>query len=185
MRLRQGSSVPQRRAKREYARRRAFRLRPPPTASDAPPLNAPMADHIRDRINRKLATLGEERLYQVLDYVEFLELRYGQPARDPSPVNPLQRFADGIEDRLRAGGVAASTVSEAMGFLNKAVGVLGDVATAGRNVAADLANAAQGAAQRAAESPPGQPRPAGPASGTAPAQGPTDPTDMPSYPSPT
>ena len=149
-----------------------------------------MADHIRDRINRKLATLGEERLYQVLDYVEFLELRYGQPARDPSPVNPLQRFADGIEDRLRAGGVAASTVSEAMGFLNKAVGVLGDVATAGRTVATDLANAAQ----RATEPPPGQPRPAGappssasarPASGTAPAQGPTDPTDMPSYPSPT
>lgn len=158
-----------------------------------------MADHIRDRINRKLATLGEERLYQVLDYVEFLELRYGQPAKDPAPVNPLQRFADGIEDRLRAGGVAAATVSEAMGFLNKAVGVLGDVASAGRTVANDLASAAQNATQGVAQGvaqrmsdPPG-PRtgppssaPAGPArSGTAPAQGATDPTDMPSYPSPT
>lgn len=148
-----------------------------------------MADHIRDRINRKLATLGEERLYQVLDFVEFLELRYGQPARDPSPVNPLQRFADGLEDRLRAGGVAASTVSEAMGFLNKAVGVLGDVAKTGRTVASDLANAAQAAAQPrpagTSAGAPASPAPARPASGTAPAQGPTDPTDMPSYPSPT
>ena len=152
-----------------------------------------MADHIRDRINRKLATLGDERLYQVLDYVEFLELRYGQPARDPAPVNPLQRYADGVEDRLRAGGVAASTVSEAMGFLNKAVGVLNNVATAGSRVATDLATAAQ----RMAEAPPGSapggstgatPPGAAP-SGTRPAQGPSrsasDPTDMPSYPSPT
>ena len=149
-----------------------------------------MSDHIRDRINRKLATLGDERLYQVLDYVEFLELRYGQPAANPPATHPFQRFADGIEDRLRAGGVAASTVSEAMGFLNKAVGVLNNVATAGRTVATDLATAAQ----RMADAPPAPPTAGAPqaphaappaASGTAPAQGATDPTDMPSYPSPT
>ena len=137
----------------------------------------PMSDHIRDRINRKLATLGEERLYQVLDYVEFLELRYGQPAANPTPANPLQRFADGVEDRLRAGGLAATTVSEAMGFLNKAVGVLNNVATAGKTVATDLASAAQ----RMAEPP------TNPAPGTAsaqPSRPATDPTDMPSYPSP-
>lgn len=158
-----------------------------------------MADHIRDRINRKLATLGDERLYQVLDYVEFLELRYGQPAANPTAANPFQRFADGVEDRLRAGGVAASTVSEAMGFLNKAVGVLNNVATAGSKVATDIATAAQ----RMTDAPAGGPTPTGtppttgPAatppgtssgtpSGTRPAQGanPTDPTDMPSYPSP-
>ena len=149
-----------------------------------------MSDHIRDRINRKLATLGEERLYQVLDYVEFLELRYGQPAANPTAANPFQRFADGVEDRLRAGGVAASTVSEAMGFLNKAVGVLNNVATAGRTVASDLATAAQ----RMAE-PPASPTAgtasaqgagaAGPAAAsTAPSRPATDPTDMPSYPSP-
>lgn len=140
-----------------------------------------MSDHIRDRINRKLATLGDERLYQVLDFVEFLELRYGQPAANPTAANPFQRFADGIEDRLRAGGVAASTVSEAMGFLNKAVGVLNNVATASRTVATDLATAAQ----RMAEAPPAGPAAPGAGAGTAPAQGASDPTDMPSYPSPT
>ena len=159
-----------------------------------------MSDHIRDRIQRKLATLGDERLYQVLDYVEFLELRYGQPATSPTPANPFQRFADGVEDRLLAGGIATSTVSEAMGFLNKAVGVLNNVATAGRTVATDLATAAQRMAEPGA-SPSAGAAPGATPSGTASAQGTgtagpsappsatpsrpaTDPTDMPSYPSP-
>ena len=103
-----------------------------------------MSTHLRDRINRKLETLGEERLYQVLDYVEFLESRYAQ--RPASVANPLQKFADGIEDRLRSGGLSAVRVAEAMGMLNKAVGMLNDVATgvaaAGKSVATDLASAA-------------------------------------------
>ncbi len=89
-----------------------------------------MSQHIRDRIQRKLGALSEDRLYQVLDFVEFLELKY--PAAQPAaPANPLQRFADGIEDRLRNGGVSAVRVAEAMGLLNRAVGVLGGVAAAG------------------------------------------------------
>ncbi len=68
-----------------------------------------MTQHIRDRINRQLDALGEDRLYQVLDYIEFLESRYGQ--RAATPPNTFQRLADTIEDRLRAGGIAASTVS--------------------------------------------------------------------------
>jgi hypothetical protein len=100
-----------------------------------------MTQHIRDRINRQLDALGEERLYQVLDYVEFLESRYGQ--RAATPPNTFQRLADTIEDRLRTGGVAASTVSEAMGFLNKAVGALNGAMAAGKSVATDLATAAQ------------------------------------------
>jgi hypothetical protein len=100
-----------------------------------------MTQHIRDRINRQLDALGEDRLYQVLDYIEFLESRYGQ--RAATPPNTFQRLADTIEDRLRAGGIAASTVSEAMGFLNKAVGALNGAVAAGKSVATDLATAAQ------------------------------------------
>ena len=37
-----------------------------------------MNPYVRDRINRKLDALGDERLYQVLDYVEFLESRYAE-----------------------------------------------------------------------------------------------------------
>lgn len=42
-----------------------------------------MNPYVRDRINRKLETLSDERLYQVLDYVEFLEAKY---AEKPAPV---------------------------------------------------------------------------------------------------
>jgi hypothetical protein len=97
-----------------------------------------MSDHLRTRIARKLESLSDDRLYQVLDYVEFLESRYAQ--RAATPPNTFQRMADGLEDRLRAGGLAASTVSEAMGFLNKAVGVLNGAVAAGRSVATDLAS---------------------------------------------
>jgi hypothetical protein len=97
-----------------------------------------MNPSLRDRILRKLDTLSDERGYQVLDYVDFLESRYAEKAA--SPVSLLQRFTEGVEDRLRTGGVAASTVVETMGLLNKAVGVLGGVAAAGMSVASDVAS---------------------------------------------
>ena len=57
-----------------------------------------MNPYVRDRINRKLETLNDERLYQVLDYVSFW-VKYGESA----PVaNVFQRFTDGVEDTLRA-----------------------------------------------------------------------------------
>lgn len=105
-----------------------------------------MNPYVRDRINRKLDTLSDERLYQVLDYVEFLETKY---AEKPAPVtNVFQRFADGVEDKLRAGGLAVSTVSEAMGFLNKAMGVLTNVAETTKTVATDVVTAAKTAADQ-------------------------------------
>ena len=103
-----------------------------------------MNPNLRDRLLRKLETLSDERGYQVLDYVDFLESKYAEKA--PSPVSLLQRFTDGVEDRLRTGGIAASTVAETMGLLNRAVGVLGGVAAAGMSVASDVASAGMNAA---------------------------------------
>ncbi len=97
-----------------------------------------MNTSLRDRILRKLDALSDERGYQVLDYVDFLESKYAEKA--PTPVSLLQRFSEGVEDRLRVGGVAAGTVAETMGLLNKAVGVLGGVAAAGMSVASDVAS---------------------------------------------
>jgi hypothetical protein len=99
--------------------------------------------YVRDRINRKLDTLSDERLYQVLDYVEFLEARYAE--KPATPTNVLQRFAEGVEDRLRAGGVAASTVAETMGLLGKAMNVLGGAAQTTMNVANDVVTKARNA----------------------------------------
>jgi len=98
-----------------------------------------MHEVLKDRIQRRLETLPEDRLYQVLDYIEFLESKYAE-RQAPGP-NVFQRFAEGVEDTLRAGNVSASTVAEAMGFMSKAMGVLSGVAAAGKSVASDIAGA--------------------------------------------
>ena len=114
-----------------------------------------MNPYVRDRINRKLDTLSDERLYQILDYVEFLESKYAEKS---APVaNVFTRFAEGVEDKLRAGGVAVSTVSDTMGFLNKAMGVLNGVAQTTMTVASDVVNAAKTAADQVGAQPPSAP----------------------------
>lgn len=104
-------------------------------------MTAPAPSSARDRIVRKLETLSDERLYQVLDYVEFLESRYAQ--RPAPTATAFQRFVDGVEDTLRAGGVAAGTVAETMGLLSKAMGVLSGVAQTTVTVATGVASAAR------------------------------------------
>src|SRR5690554_456882 len=57
-----------------------------------------MNDVLRDRIRRNLEALPEDRLYQVLDYIEFLNSKYArQPVRQGSP---FQRFGEKLEDRM-------------------------------------------------------------------------------------
>lgn len=99
-----------------------------------------MNPYVRDRIQRKLDTLSDDRLYQVLDYVEFLETKYAE--RAASPVNVFQRFAEGVEDKLRVGGVAVGTITETMGLLNRAAGLLNGVAQSAMSVTTDVVNAA-------------------------------------------
>src|SRR5215213_1901127 len=99
-----------------------------------------MNQFLRDRILRKLDTISDERAYQVLDFVEFLESKYAE-RQNPS-TNVLQRFAETVEDKLRAGRVSAATISETMNLMNKAMGVLSGVAAAGKSVANDIVGAA-------------------------------------------
>jgi hypothetical protein len=99
-----------------------------------------MNPNLRDRILRKLDTLNDERAYQVLDYVEFLESRYAE--RPAVTGSIFQRFGDAVEDSLRAGRVSAGTISKAMGLMGQAMSVLDGVAAAGKSVASDIAGAA-------------------------------------------
>ncbi len=123
-----------------------------------------MNEFLRDRILRKLDTLSDERLYQVLDYVEFLESRYAQ--RPEASPNVFQRFAEGVEDSLRAGRVSTQTLAETMNLMNKAMGVLQGVAAAGKTVANEVVGGARPAprSDRAA-SPPAGAEPSEPGSG--------------------
>ena len=121
-----------------------------------------MNAYLRDKLLQKLETLSDERGYQVLDYVEFLESKYAErPAPGAAAAgNPLTRFADAVEERLRAGKVSATAIAETMGLMNKAVGVLNGAAAAGKSVASDLMSATTRVvdAATAAANPP---RPAG------------------------
>jgi len=99
-----------------------------------------MNPYLRDKLLQKLESLSDERGYQVLDYVEFLESKYAERQTAASG-NPLTRFADAVEEKLRAGKVSASAIAETMGLMNKAVGVLSGAAAAGKSVATDLMSA--------------------------------------------
>lgn len=95
-----------------------------------------MNQSLRDRILRHLEPLSDERGYQVLDYIEFLESKYAGSAAPSASL--FQRFTEGVEDTLRAGKVSATAISETVGLLNKAANVLGGVAAAGKSVATDI-----------------------------------------------
>ena len=127
-----------------------------------------MNEFLRDRILRRLETLSDERMYQVLDYVEFLDSKYAE--RQAPSANVLQRFAEGVEDRLRAGRVSATTIAETMNLMNKAMGVLGGVAAAGKSVASDIVNVATGTGGQAPPSV-GGPMPPPPATPPTPTTG--------------
>ncbi len=114
-----------------------------------------MNEMLRDRLVRKLDLMPDERLSQILDYIDFLESKYA-PVIAPAP-NVLRSFAQGVEDTLRAGKMSAGAVAGTMSIMNKAVGAINEVAAAGKSVATGIMGAstsAQSPAQSAPVPPP-------------------------------
>ncbi|MFA6166362.1 MAG: hypothetical protein WC700_07105 [Gemmatimonadaceae bacterium] len=107
---------------------------------------------LRDRISRKLDTLSDDRGYQVLDYVEFLESKYAE--RQSPPPNVFQRFAEGVEDTMRAGRISTQAIGQTMDLMNKAMGVLSGVTAAGKSVADDLMTTASQITTNPLQNPP-------------------------------
>ena len=95
-----------------------------------------MNDILRERLMRKLDLMPDDKLNQVLDYIDFLDSKYA-PKVSASP-NPIRSFAEGVESTLRAGKVGASAISGTMNIMNKAVGAISEVAAAGKSVATGL-----------------------------------------------
>jgi hypothetical protein len=145
-----------------------------------------MNAHLRDRILRKLDALPDDRGYQVLDYIEFLESKYAE--RQTPQGNAFTRFTEAVEDRLRAGKISASAIAETMGLLNKAANVLNGAVAAGRSVATDIVTAAQGVGTRptgtgaGASGTTAAPGASAPAAGTAAPQANSNPTPEASSP---
>jgi len=95
-----------------------------------------MHEVLRQRLMRRLESLPEAQIYQVLDYVEFLESKYAR-ARQVEP-SALQRFAEGVEDRLRKKAINPATLREAFQLIAAADRVLSDVSSAGKQILDEL-----------------------------------------------
>jgi hypothetical protein len=91
-----------------------------------------MHEVLRDRIMRKLEVLPEQQLYQVLDYIEFLESKYAADmARTP---DSLQRFAERLEDGMRVRSVAPAVISGTVGLIGSARKVMKTVSETAKSV---------------------------------------------------
>lgn len=94
-----------------------------------------MDELLRKRIERKLEGLSDEKALQVLDYIDFIQSKYGERSSSSSP---LQKIADSVEDTLRAGRVPVAAIKGTMGVIDAAGRVMQGLADAGRSVVDEL-----------------------------------------------
>lgn len=95
-----------------------------------------MHDVLRQRLMRRIETLPDEQVYQVLDYIEFLESKYAAAA--DLEASGLQKFAEGLEDKMRKRAVSPNTIREAFQLISAADRVLSGVSSAGKQILNDL-----------------------------------------------
>jgi hypothetical protein len=101
-----------------------------------------MHDVLRARLLRKIESLPEEQVYQILDYIEFLESKYATEATPEA--SGLQSFAEKLEDQLRKRTVSPSSLREAFQLISAADKVLSNVANVGKELLGDLNGAPEG-----------------------------------------
>ena len=95
-----------------------------------------MHDVLRQRLLRRIESLPEEQVYQVLDFIEFLESKYARDLKVEA--SGLQKFAEGLEDKLRKKAVSPSTIREAFQLIAAADRVLSNVSAAGKQILNEL-----------------------------------------------
>jgi hypothetical protein len=101
-----------------------------------------MHDVLRARLLRKIESLPEEQVYQILDFIEFLESKYAKDV--PVEASGLQSFAEKLEDQLRKRTVSPSSLREAFQLIAAADKVLSNVANVGRELLGDLNGSPEG-----------------------------------------
>ena len=115
-----------------------------------------MNDLLKQRILRALDTLPDDRAYQVLDFVEFLESRYAERQR---PTGFLAKITETVEDTMRAGKLPIQAISGTMGLMDSASKVMKGLAAAGQAVVDEAINVAQSPPSRPATPAPKPPAP--------------------------
>ncbi len=92
---------------------------------------------------RKIESLPEEQVYQVLDYIEFLESKYSSPDLEKRP-GGFQKLGEGIEDGMRKRAFNPSNLREAFQVIAAADRALSGVAKAGRELFDEIAGGVTG-----------------------------------------
>jgi hypothetical protein len=129
-----------------------------------------MNDLLKQRILRRLELLSDERGYQVLDFVEYLESKY---AERQAPTSIFAKITETVEDTMRAGKIPIKAISGTMNLMDSAGKLMKGLSAAGKAVVDEAVRAAEGKppaeapgqiapAEAAKQSlPPGRAKPAG------------------------
>ena len=126
-----------------------------------------MHEVLRQRLMRRIESLPDEQVYQVLDFIEFLESKYAE-RHLAAESSGLQKFAENVEDRIRKKAMNPATLREAFQLIAAADRVLASVSSAGRQIVQDLGTLGEieeGEAEGRRRPPPGPGRPGGRRSG--------------------
>lgn len=118
-----------------------------------------MNDLLRQRILRRLESLPEERAYQILDYIEFLESKYGERS---APSGILAKITETVEDTMRAAKLPVAAISGTASAVDSASRIMKGLAAAGQAVVDEAVKAASGGAgPKSVEPPPAASPPPG------------------------
>jgi hypothetical protein len=99
-----------------------------------------MNEHLKERILRAAESLSDERGYQILDYIEFLDSKYAERA---NPTNLFAKITDRVEDTLRAGKLPLDAITGTVTFFDGASKVMKGLASAAQVVVDEASRTAQ------------------------------------------
>ena len=94
-----------------------------------------MNEILRKEIWRKMESLPDDKAYQVLDYINYLQSQYGE---SDSTAGGFQRFGEIFQDTMRKRKLPASALKETMKVMGAADRVLSAFRDAGREFLVEL-----------------------------------------------
>ena len=99
-----------------------------------------MNDLLKQRIARLLESLSDERGYQILDYIEFLDSKYAERAR---PGGLFAKITETVEDTMRAAKLPVQAISGTASVMDSASRMMKGLAAAGQAVVDEAVKAAE------------------------------------------
>src|SRR3990170_1142275 len=99
-----------------------------------------MNDLLKQRIIRLLDVASDERGYQILDFVEFLDSKYAERSE---PDGLLSRITATVENTMRAGKLPIQAITGTMGLMDSAAKVMKGLAAAGQAVVEEAVKAVE------------------------------------------